>query len=230
MFSEETNLDKIKDIAILFLNFEIKDTELSPLFIIHPYFESGYVSISNEIINIMENKENYFLAIKKYKDRIMTCDLYGLYLLIRKSYRFTFFKYTKEYLSLEDYSKLLSDIWTGSENPNNDVNVSLKESSNMFKLADKKKLMTDEEYLYYESLSNEFKIYRGVAVGRNHNGLSWTIDKEKAEWFSNRFNRNQQVGYLREAICKKEDVLAYFNRRGENEIVVDYNFIKKIKD
>lgn len=40
---------------------------------------------------------------------------------------------------------------------------------------------------------------------------------DKAEWFSNRFGE----GYVLEGTVNKKDALAFFNRRGEEEIVIE---------
>ena len=46
--------------------------------------------------------------------------------------------------------------------------------------------------------------------------MNWTQDLEKAEWFSWRYG----TGYILEGIAQKKDVLAFFDRRGEQEIVI----------
>lgn len=76
-------------------------------------------------------------------------------------------------------------------------------------------------YQVYTSMPDELRIYRGVAIGREPNGLSWTSNLETAKWFAHRFDRDDKTGYIETAIAKKEDVLAYFNTRGEDELVVN---------
>ena len=73
----------------------------------------------------------------------------------------------------------------------------------------------------------------GVAVGRNPQGLSWTQNLETAKWFANRFNTDTKKGYVQVGIAKKEHVLAYFNTRGEDEIVynskkLDISILKEV--
>lgn len=77
--------------------------------------------------------------------------------------------------------------------------------------------MYDDEYETYTDLPESFIAYRGVAPGRNPNGMSWTREYDKAEWFSNRFGE----GYVLEGTVNKKDVLAFFSRRGEEEIVIE---------
>lgn len=140
--------------------------------------------------------------------------------IIRESYQLGFLKNIVSALSQTDLSQLLSMIWVNIENPNQDINASVSEIVRWFKKADKQSLMNQEDYEVYCNLSECFSVYRGVAVGRNPNGLSWTRNLNRAEWFAHRFDRKEQQGYVRDATIFKRDVLAYFNTRGEEEIVV----------
>lgn len=47
--------------------------------------------------------------------------------------------------------------------------------------------MTKEELKIFNSLPDEFTIYRGVGHKRKEKGLSWTLSKDTAEWFMNRY-------------------------------------------
>ena len=124
--NKETNLKLVKSMAIAFLNLPVEETELSPICVMHPIFENGFVYIQTDkkIVNILENKENIHKAIKERENTINNAkDVFSVYFIIRKSYRLTFLKYIKDYLSEEDFSKLLADAWVSSENPNQDMNV-----------------------------------------------------------------------------------------------------------
>ena len=220
---KESKLDKVKEVALLFLYQEVEETEYSPVVVMHPIFESGFVTIMRdgkpEFINITESYENLLLAQKECKKNIMTLDsIFSVYMIIRKSYRLTFLKFIKEYLSKKDMSELLADAWISSENPNNDVNVPSKTAVQWFREADKRTLMTKDEYEYYQSLPQTVTAYRGVAEGGNPRGLSWTCNKKIAEWFANRFDKK---GYVQSVTVDKSCVLAYFNSRDEDELVLD---------
>ena len=45
--------------------------------------------------------------------------------------------------------------------------------------------------------------------------------KAKQNGFPHRFDKNNNIGYVQSAIADKQNVLAYFNSRDEDEIVVD---------
>lgn len=76
----------------------------------------------------------------------------------------------------------------------------------------------------FNSLPDEFTIYRGVGRKSKRTGISWTRNKEIAEWFMNRWE--DEGGYMLMATVKKENCLAYINARDEEEIIVDTRYIK----
>ena len=222
----KSNLDSIKEVATSFLYQNITETEYSPIVIMHPIFETGFtaIKVNDEIkmANILENENDLRIAQKDIENRIKSqSDIHGVYMCIRKSYRLTFIKYIKNYLSKEDLSELLAHAWVSSENPNDDANVPIKMAVKWFRQCDKSILMDKDEYEIYCSLPDKLEVYRGVAVGRKAYGLSWTNDLDKAKWFAHRFDRNGKEGYVQSVVVDKHNILAYFDTRDEREIVVD---------
>lgn len=80
-------------------------------------------------------------------------------------------------------------------------------------------------YKVYSTMEDSFTVYRGVTPGHNPNGMSWTTDFEKASWFANRFGS----GYVIEGTVSKQDVLAYFGNRNEEEYVIEAENVKNKK-
>ena len=231
MSNKQSNIEEIKFVARAFLYQDINETPYSPIVVIHPIFESGFASIIKngemQMVNIMDSEEDLEYARKEYLRRIKQQDsVHGIYSIIRKSYRLTFLKFIKTYLSKKDFSELLADAWVSSENPNQDINVPLKTAISWFRQADKKVLMSEDEYKFYNSLPEIITVYRGVAVGRNPKGLSWTCNKATAEWFANRYNTETKRGYIQSVDVAKNCILAYFNSRNEDELVVDTTMIE----
>lgn len=227
--SKKSNLDYVKEVAKSFLYVEIEKTEFSPMIVIHPFFDSGIVggtvNKKNEFFNIVENDDDLQYVRLQFKKNIEQCDsVYQVFNLIRKPYRITFFKYVHDELSIYDHSKLLSKIWIMSENPNVDVNVSVKTLIKWFKKSDQKILMDKYEYKSYMELSEEIDIFRGVGTKGNPNGISWTTDFDVAKWFAKRWN---DCGYVIKAKIRKNSILAYYLRRNEFEIIADINDIVK---
>ena len=154
-------------------------------------------------------------------------DVSKLFAMTNEPYRLTMLKYTKEYMDIETFSNCLEYAWVSSENPNGDVNCHLPEIIRWFKTANKKYLMDEEDYKVWANLPETITVYRGVAIGRKANGLSWTPDYKKAEWFAHRYDTEKKKGYVKKATIPKEYTLAYFNTRNEDEIVVDISKIRK---
>ena len=211
----ETNLEAVRETVLSFLYLDIEETELSPVFVNHPIFESGIMYSGNQCINLFDGGLDE--ARKLYHQKISSISKTEDFLCImRKAYYLTFLKYARSALSKTDFSRLLGTAWTEEEMPNDDINVSVFQAARWFRSANKQVLMNPEEYQKYLELPDIFTVYRGVTPGHNPNGLSWTHNLDKAKWFANRFGK----GYIRTGIVKKENVLAYFSRRGEEEIVV----------
>lgn len=229
----ETDLDAIKEVAYSFLNMDIEVNGDIDFLVDHPIFETviASVTIKNcmELVDITKDNNNLELARETVRKTIKRCDdAIGVVCIIRKSYRLTFLKYIKDDLSLNDFSNILNYVWISTENPNGDVNVSINELIKWFKYANKESLMNKDDYKIYQQLREQENIvvYRGVAVNRNPNGLSWTNDLDKAVWFAERYNTDNNTGYVQRAVVNRNQILAYLDERGEREIVVDTRKIK----
>lgn len=223
---KETDLTAIKNILKDFLHMPVEETEYSPIVVQHPIFESGISYVNNKMTDIM-TPEGFAAVAKRVEEDIDKIDdVFGCVNILRQSYYLTFLKFAKESLSLTDFSMLLGRFWTEEENPNGDVNVPMSLSARWFKSTDKQALMYDDEYKTYKDLPETFTVYRGVTPGRNPDGMSWTRDLSKADWFSRRFGD----GYVLEGIANKKDVLAFFSRRGEEEVVIEAKKVKNKKE
>ena len=99
--------------------------------------------------------------------------------------------------------------------------------------------LTPEEQLYqYDNLPDKMVIYRGMSIieYRSKNfGFSWTLSKEKAEFFAIKFGRNFDTAHDEKLVCSisisKSDVIGYDNGRKEREVyfIPDKEQIKLIK-
>lgn len=231
-FPKQTDLNAVKSVARSFLYLPIEETEVSPIVVQHPFYENGFIMLPSgpamsskeapkllDLLNSPEDvKKANAMVLKKIDDAESA---FRVMMLLRTAYRLTFIKFTKNYLSRYDFSKMFADAWTETENPNRDPNVSLVMAIRWFRAADPMILMSDEERQIFEAFSDGTTVFRGVAVGRNPQGLSWTDNYEKANWFAHRFDTKEKTGYIQKATVNRERMLAYFLRRGEYELVVD---------
>lgn len=97
---------------------------------------------------------------------------------------------------------------------------------------DKHAIMNDDERDELAAMPDEFVIYQGHTSARD-DGWSWTIDADKAVWFANRFVNLESHSspvpiepMVSTATIAKSDVLAYFDRRGESEILINPDRLK----
>lgn len=231
-FKKDTDLEAVKTVARTFLHLPIEETEVSPIVVQHPFYENGFIILPHaeklpteslpRILDLLHSAEDVKKANDIVLERINRANTaFNVMLLLRTAYRLTFIKYTKDHLSRKDFSKMLADAWTQTENPNRDPNVSLTKAARWFRAADPMYLMSEEEREMFASFEDGATVYRGVAVGRNPMGLSWTDNFEKASWFAHRFDRAGETGYVQTAQVPRGKMLAYFLRRGEYELVVD---------
>lgn len=218
-----TDLNAIKDITKTMLYLTPKPTEF-PFIINHPIFQSPYWGEGDNLYNIMESEEWLQKARLAYEDRIDRTDTPLLLMYVcRSAYYLTFLKMTRNHWAADDFAEALSMAWIEEENPNGDVNVPVSLSAKWFREANKEALMELDEFEKYLSLPDAFKVYRGVATGRNPDGMSWTDNFESAEWFAKRFRND---GYIIEGIADKKNVLAYFSRRKEDEVLIPADMVR----
>jgi len=96
-------------------------------------------------------------------------------------------------------------------------------------------MMNKDERKEFKKLSKEITIYRGIKIAEGnsinkHNlGFSFSLDKEKAEWFASRLLLPNDKAYLIEAKVKKKDILSLILDREENEVIADPDLITDFK-
>lgn len=231
---DKTNLNEVKEIAKNLLMMNIMETEFSPMIVSHPFTNCGIVFCQEgedfAQFDITKNRKNLIKWQKQVKKQIdESHSVYDIYFMINPSYKMLYFSCIAQHLSSEDFASLLGSVWVGSEYANADVNVPKKQMLEYFKFADKSKLMTEEEMETFKDLDDEIVIYRGLSSNNKKNikALSWTTSFGKAKWFAERWGENEGVVYS--ANIDKKDVYAYFDRKNEDEVVVDYNKLRNIK-
>jgi hypothetical protein len=87
-------------------------------------------------------------------------------------------------------------------------------------------LMTKKEREYLKKLPEKITIYRGMTkkeLKQKNFGVSWTLKKEIAEFFANKYERNFDTNHLPKIVHQididKKDIIAFLNDRNEFEIV-----------
>lgn len=155
------------------------------------------------------------------EERIKNVTMQEILMMMNHQYALTYIKYCADYLGDKELGEALGFIWNSIENISGDVNVSSRELVKMFKKADKQSLMSPEDYAVYESLPEEIVVYRGVTDFNKKytKAMSWTLDKEKAKWFADRYQTG--TGEVWGKTVPKKKVFAYFGGRNESEVVIN---------
>jgi len=86
----------------------------------------------------------------------------------------------------------------------------------------KNNLMSRKDYKVFKSLPDEMKIYRAMADEEYNGksfGISWTLNKDIAEFFMNRSLYGEKHKKIKEHLIKRDEVIAYNNERKEKEII-----------
>jgi len=81
-------------------------------------------------------------------------------------------------------------------------------------------VMTKDEWSFFEKLPDKITIYRCISNNEKYNkdfDLAWTLDNKVAESYLTILKNSNREIY--ELTIKKENVIAYFNRNNESEII-----------
>jgi hypothetical protein len=178
-----------------------------PLVVIAPYSDamSGYA-----------NKQ--FEAKSEHLDKALDSKDYGTYIYLHeRPYRLQAYLNIIDELKEEpsEYWNLLHSIWIDSETPS--VNHKVWVILFNMNISQKELFMNEEDRAFFDTLPNIVEVYRGYQRVSEKHGLSYTLDREKAEWFANRFGRNGKVATAK---VNKSDIFAYSNQRGESEVII----------
>lgn len=229
-----TDLNALKDIARTLIYMDFEKTPYYPVILHHPYTESGIVAVKDhtgsKIINLLEDKDGLAAWRQMLKGHIQEAsDVMDLYFLLTKPYLLSFLELAEKHLSPEDLSQLLRNIWVRIEFVSDNPVFTKTQFTKLFRKCDQAFLMTADEREMLKRLPDEVTIYRGVRKGsKKVKGMSWTTDLKTADFFARRFMDGHSRGDVYKGTISKSDILACFQERNENEIVVDTRCLRNI--
>lgn len=158
-----------------------------------------------------------------------------VFMIISKPYRLSWLEENYDLITDEKaYYEFLKDAYIQSEFPMS----GFSEYEDLLKLFwhyDKPHLMMDSDELsFYNDLDDTITIWRGIRVedeiDEDNIGFSFTLDKERAEWFAKRFSQDGKgTPMLIEATVNKDKILSVFLNRGEEEVLVSPDNLEFIK-
>ena len=155
-----------------------------------------------------------------------------VFMLIEKPFRLNWLEENIDLIKDDkQYYNFLKDAYMMTEFPMNGFS-NYHDLLDLFYARENSKLMLDKDELeLLNSLPNEVKIWRGVKVDDvlddDNIGLSFTLNKDKAIWFAERFSQaGVSQAILIEAVVKRDDILSIFLNRDEEEVIVNPEDIK----
>tara|TARA_B110000483_G_scaffold81538_1_gene101370 strand:+ start:1087 stop:1827 length:741 start_codon:yes stop_codon:yes gene_type:complete len=155
-----------------------------------------------------------------------------VFMLIEKPFRLSWLEENIDLIKDDkQYYNFLKDAYMMTEFPMNGFS-NYRDLLHLLYAKDNPKLMMDKEELkLLNSLPNEVKIWRGVKVDdvldEDNIGLSFTLNKDKAIWFAERFSQaGVSQAILIEAVVNRFDILSIFLNRDEEEVIVNPEYIK----
>ena len=155
-----------------------------------------------------------------------------VFMLVEKPFRLNWLEENIDLIKDDkQYYNFLKDAYMMTEFPMNGFS-NYRDLLDLFYARKNSKLMLDKDELeLLNSLPNEVKIWRGVKVDDvlddDNIGLSFTLNKDKAIWFAERFAQaGVSQAILIEAVVKRDDILSIFLNRDEEEVIVNPEDIK----
>jgi len=220
----QTILEAVQYLDKPISNFYFTDNFLTPFTYI-----SGPVMVDIGVFNIesltswhtkqriekIEESMNNYISKKQYNK---------LFFLIEKKIALDFYIQSFDDIPDEQKYDCFEDIYSRSEYGFSNLNKDF--FLNIFKYKPKENLNENIK----PDVNGLVKIYRGQNTKSTpyQKAFSWTIDKEKAIFFATRFDKYR--GELYEAMVKIEDILAYIDKRGESEIIIDPDCLIDVKE
>lgn len=180
----------------------------------HPYvYEVPYIEISNKRLN-----QFYAYKCDAIKTAMREHNWSQTIWLHERPYRLEAFSNIAIYLDDDEYWSLLGEIWTDSENIWQ--NLAYWKTFLQSKRPKRQYLMNAGERKRLKKLPETLVVYRGTnAPDAMGSGISWTLDEEKAKWFSKRYFAEGKECKLLSGTVAKKDCIAYFEGLNESEIV-----------
>ncbi len=230
-----TDLAGVKSLANTLVMLDIQTTEFSPMIVKHPLIEVGIVAFQPmgqayrqyDITKDTEALDRWRQIKRKHINESKS--VHEIADMLTPSYGYLFLADAAPYLSIEDFSQILSALWIRNDGPTNDTIEGKGKLLPLFRRAKPELLMAKHEYDYLRALEDTVTVYRGVTSqnGQNIKSLSWTLDYDTANWFAHRYGEN---GTVYKAKIDREHIYAYFNRRKEAEVIVDPKYLMAITE
>ncbi len=144
-----------------------------------------------------------------------------------KPHRVEVFAMLADKLTDAEYWRILRDVWEAVENQ-------WQEKSRILRLTSAKRprrevMMDADELVVFRAFGETVAVFRGHLPNRNLRGWSWTLNCQVAEWFAKRFALPSRLGAVAAGWAPRKHIVAYLNRRREQEVLVNPRHVKVLR-
>jgi len=179
--------------------------------LIHLMIDPKRCAVYNESYRVKSRMVARALAEKKWGSALF---------LHERPYRLEkLLEYRAMGLSGREYWRLVGEVWVDSENIFQHEDRWRRVWSE--RTEGREAVMNEKELKRLESLPDVIDVWRGVQMKKRARGLSWTLDRKRAEWFAHRLLRKGRKPLLVHGRVNINDVLAVFLGRNEDEVVAE---------
>ena len=194
--------------------YSYRDERLGGLTIKHPLvFSLFHTPAQNAMVNDALRRKKQLLDTARNEE-----NWHSYLFLHERPHRMDAFMEVSEAMNDEDYWTNLASIWVDSEN--------IWQAEILWTAAlhsdrpGRDAMMEEDERQTFTQLPSEVEVFRGFCEDGRERGLSWTTDRKKAEWFAARLAVPGDMPRLAIGRVEKDKIVACFDGRGENEVVV----------
>jgi len=195
------------------LEARLATVESGLTFVQHPLVHAIYLPGTGYMLN------DQFRAKEKALDQAMRRGNWHQFVFLHeRPYRSRALAAIREYMPIRSYWELVATVWTDAENIWQWGDV---ETRAMLSGKGRFWLMSGEERLALRDMPKSLRIYRGFHSPGTAAGWSWTLKRDRAEWFASRLLRAGDTPQVAVGTVSRGRVIALLTSRGEDEIVVD---------
>lgn len=178
------------------------------------------------VFSIPHSHQLNALANERLRQKLLALEVatrqhdWSQYLFLHeRPYRIHAFAQVADRLDDVAYWRELGYLWIDSENiaDNHDLWRDLLQDEN--RCAQRSQIMTADERAVWAALPDRVRVYRGFNEPGRALGMSWSLKRAVAQRFALRFGYSGATR-IATGFVSKAEVVAYFARRGEDEVVV----------
>jgi hypothetical protein len=191
----------------------------------HPIIQNLHMPLESGEFIIVTDENKHLILEEKYKMLEKYDEVESILFHMNKPYRLQILALLKDLVEDSEFNKIFKSLWTSTEYPSNN---NAKDLQYLFNRVNSKSIMTTEEFNLVKDLPDIVTVYRGLQGAKaKARAYSWTLNKDKANWFANRY---QKGGKVLQAQIPRDAIYFYTDSRNEKEIVLNPRRLRNVQE